>query len=518
MPFFWLGLSLVAGTAISAYLGFNSTFWMVLFICFTALAVIENLYCDHANHPLLSRRLYSTLFSLLATAFALGGWRIQSVLSEWSGDDPTGYFADEDVTIHAMVVSYPRQSQSGLSAVVRTEKIEYTGDVNTYNSKIDIRLPAGFHLAYGDRVQLVGKLDPVLEPGQAPYESYLAINGISSRMNYPQIETTARDKGGLIKAAIYRLRTAGQRVIYDQMPYPESALVSGILLGIDWNIPDFLQEAYRATGTIHIIAISGFNIALIAGLVARLFRRVFPLYWDGIFSVTAICVYTILVGADPAVVRAAVMGAAAIPAYYIGRRVIGVNSLSIAAAAMLFFNPLLLWNIGFQLSFLATLGLMTLADPLTDWLQTGIENRVSEKTAAISRPLVVLTASTLAAQFAVSPVLLKLDPSLQIFSLPANLIILPLQPLLMGSGGIGLLAGFIFPPLGALFGRIAWLMAAISNRTAIYFSLNPIAEMKLPANTWIPSGLIVSIVFIIFTRNQIKSMGKINQPNRTNHS
>ena len=111
------------------------------------------------------------------------------------------------------------------------------------------------------------------------------------------------------------------------MPYPENALLSGILLGIDWNMPDLLTEAYRATNTLHIIVISGFNIAVIAGLVTRLFRRILPAYWDSAFAAAAIVIYTIMVGADPAVTRAAAMGIIAIPAYYIGRRAIGIRAV-----------------------------------------------------------------------------------------------------------------------------------------------------------------------------------------------
>ena len=130
------------------------------------------------------------------------------------------------------------------------------------------------------------------------------------------------------------------------------------------NIPGYLEDAYRTTGTVHIIAISGFNIALITGLVIRLFRRIFKPVWAGILAISAILFYTLLVGAEPSVVRAAIMGSLSIPAYYIGRRIIGINSLTFAAAVMLLLNPLLLWDLGFQLSYLATLGLMVLADPV----------------------------------------------------------------------------------------------------------------------------------------------------------
>jgi competence protein ComEC len=288
------------------------------------------------------------------------------------------------------------------------------------------------------------------------------------------------------------------------MPVQESSLLSGILLGIDQEIPEFLKSAYRTTGTVHIIAISGFNIALITGLVIRFFRRVFKPALAGILAVGAILFYTLMVGAEPSVVRAAIMGSLSIPAYYIGRRIIGVNTLTIAAAIMLLLNPLLFWDLGFQLSFLATLGLMVLADPLLKLLQNWMEGHFSEKTIQTAMPFCMLLIATLSAQFAVSPVVLGLSPDLLPYSLAANLIILPLQPPLMMIGGAAVLANFIFPPVGALMARFAWIVAAICNQIVLHFAKLGYAEIGLPGYSSLFAGCLVLIIMVITTINQIR--------------
>ncbi len=315
-------------------------------------------------------------------------------------------------------------------------------------------------------------------------------------------------------AFLYHTRRSANDFIENQMPVQESSLLSGILLGIDWDIPGYLEDAYRATGTVHIIAISGFNIALITGLVIRLFRRIFRPLLAGILAIIAILFYTFLVGAEPSVVRAAIMGSLSIPAYYIGRRIIGLYSLTVAAAVMSLLNPLLLWDIGFQLSFLATLGLMVLADPVIKWFQVWMEDRFSERAFQTAMPFVVLIISTLCAQFAVSPVILEMNPNLQLYSLAANLIILPLQPPLMALGGAAVLAHFIFPQLGVLLARAAWAPASICNQVALHFGKLRFAEIRLPQySSRIALGLVLVVLLLTTVRN-IHELSKPTLPSR----
>ena len=297
-------------------------------------------------------------------AFALGGWRFQSALPNPTIDDLAYYQPVENAVVTGTIISFPELSSFSSSAIIKAETLSILGVERPVKGKLELRLPGGFHLAYGDRLKLEGSLRSTLATGEPVYASYLARRGILTRMPYPQIETLGQGNGNPLMAFLYRAREGAHAFLVNAMPVQESSLLSGILLGIDWDIPGYLESAYRATGTVHIIAISGFNIALITGLVIRLFRRIFRPLWAGILAIAAILFYTLLVGAEPSVVRAAIMGSLSIPAFYIGRRIIGVYSLTFAAAVMALLNPFLLWDIGFQLSFLATLGLMVLADPL----------------------------------------------------------------------------------------------------------------------------------------------------------
>ena len=176
---------------------------------------------------------------------------------------------------------------------------------------------------------------------------------------------------------------------------------------------------------------------------------------------------------------------------------------------MLAFNPLLLWNTSFQLSFLATLGLMVLADPLNNWILDIISKWRTEKAAEFVSPVILILSSTIAAQFTVLPVLYRFDPSLKIFSLIANLIILPLQPPLMIVGGLAILFGFFIPSIGALLVKIAWPFAALSNRVAIRMSMYPGAKFRLPDWVWVPAVVLVGVVI---TWMSIREIRGLNQP------
>ncbi len=504
MPLLWLGLAIITGILVSAQTRGFLSIWTALFFFGLLLSGLEFTFSTKRSHPLLTKKLFSIPVGLLISAFALGGLRFQTKLPNPSEIDLAYYQPVENALITGTISSFPELSQQSSIAILDARSLSIQGKETPVTGKLELRLPGGFHLAYGDRLALQGSLKPVWTADEPIYESYLGRRGILSRMAYPQVATLGRGFGNPLTALLYRLRESAHEFILSQMPVQEFSLLSGILLGIDQEIPAFLESAYRTTGTVHIIAISGFNIALITSLVIRFFRRLFKPVWAGILAVSAILFYTLLVGAEPSVVRAAIMGSLSIPAYYIGRRIIGVNILVIAAAAMLFFNPLLLWDLGFQLSFLATLGLMVLADPLLKSIQNWMEVRFDEKAVQTAMPFCVLLVSTLCAQFAVSPVVLGLSTDLLPYSLAANLIILPLQPPLMMLGGIAVLAQFIFPPFGALLARFAWILAAICNQIVLHFAKLPFAEVKLPeVSSWTAFGLVL-VVLILSTIRTIR--------------
>jgi ComEC/Rec2-related protein len=160
---------------------------------------------------------------------------------------------------------------------------------------------------------------------------------------------------------LYQFKEKALDNIYRMFPDPESSLMAGILFGVDTGLTQELQQAFKNTGTAHIIAISGFNISIIAGLFFAFFSKFLGSRRGALLAVIGIIFYTILVGGDAAVVRAAIMGSLALFAKQVGRRQFALNTLLAVALLMCLWNPLYIWDVGFQLSFFATLGLILYA-------------------------------------------------------------------------------------------------------------------------------------------------------------
>ena len=253
-------------------------------------------------------------------------------------------------------------------------------------------------------------------------------------------------------------------------------MLAGILLGDESGISDQVDQAFRDTGTSHIIVISGFNITIIVGLLVGVFSRLFGGGQFGVrravlIALFGIVVYTILVGADAAVVRAAIMGATALFASLVGRRQDGLNTLAVVAALMAAFNPNILWNVGFLLSFAATLGLVLYADPLKGAFEQLASRFVPvERAQKWSRPVGEYILFTLAAQVLVLPIIIYYFQHISLSSLIANPLILPAQPPVMILGGLALLAGTIYYPLGQILAWIAWPFVVYTIRVVEFLA------------------------------------------------
>ncbi len=254
-------------------------------------------------------------------------------------------------------------------------------------------------------------------------------------------------------SALYTLRLQGYSVINQILPQPQAALLAGILLGLDQDLPESLTEAFQETGTAHIIAISGFNIAIVSAFVFWALRLFTSRWKAAIFSIVAVFLYALLVGMEPAVMRAAIMGAMAILGTQIGRRGAGLNTLVFSAAVMCLINPYLLWDVSFQLSFAATLGLIVIGGPLMHWFSTWLAGRMAPgKARAIAEPVGEFFLLTLAAQIATLPLMAWHFHQFSLSAIIANPLILPVQPLVMSLGAVAMLGGMIALPIGQVLG------------------------------------------------------------------
>jgi competence protein ComEC len=336
---------------------------------------------------------------------------------------------------------------------------------------------------YGDRLQVQGRLEtpPILE--DFSYRDYLARQGIYTLMNQASARLLLHDQGNPLLAWVYALKGHALATLYRIFPDPEASLMAGILLGVETGIPEPVQQAFQATGTTHIIAISGFNITILAGLFSTLFVKLLGKrrrFLAAGLSIAAIGLYTILVGAEAAVVRAALMGALALFARQVGRQQDGLNSLGLVAALMALANPNLLWDVGFQLSFMATLGLVLYATPLSEAFTNLTSRLLSRSTAQrLAGPVGEYVLLTLAAQVTTLPVIAYHFNRISLVAFLVNPLILPAQPPVMILGGLALLVSLVFQPLGQLLTYLAWPFVVFTIRVVEFFARFPGATLEL---------------------------------------
>jgi competence protein ComEC len=234
-------------------------------------------------------------------------------------------------------------------------------------------------------------------------------------------------------------------------------LLSGILLGIDAGLPQSVQDDFRRTGTTHIIAISGYNIVILisimSAVVVRLFgrRKSFPILIIGLIA------YTIMVGASASVVRASIMGGITLLAIYWGRQGAALNSLFIAGFVMTLLDPNTLFDVGFQLSFVATLGLVVYAKSFADFTQRYLARLFNRDWARIA--VSVLNDAllvTLAAQVTTLPLMMAYFRQISTVSLSVNPLVLPAQTGVMTFGLFALAIGLLSIPLGQIAAWTVW--------------------------------------------------------------
>ncbi|HUF38991.1 MAG TPA: ComEC/Rec2 family competence protein [Anaerolineales bacterium] len=333
------------------------------------------------------------------------------------------------------------------------------------------RVDPGEDWRYGDFVVVTGYLQTPPEFEDFSYRDYLARQGIYSYAPFASAALLERGRGSPVLRAVFGLKGRMFETLHALFPDPEASLLAGILLGIESGLAPDLQDAFRDTGTSHIIAISGFNISILAAIFTSAFGRVLGRRLGTALAIAAIVLYTILVGADAAVVRAAVMGVMAIALRQAGRATTGLNALVLAAAVMAFANPSILADPGFQLSFAATLGLVLYADPLSEGFSRLASRYLRISAVRRIRPFVTdAFLLTLAAQITTLPVVVYHFGRLSLTAFLVNPLILPVQPAVMVLGGAAALAGLGWMPLGRVAALLAYPFTSYTIRLVELFA------------------------------------------------
>jgi len=430
----------------------------------------------------------------------LGIWRYDAALA---GLDRPGPLSGENTRFTGTVAEEPRQGIKGTILIM--DRVFISGSRVPLSGRMRLSLyrpDAG--AGYGDELAWICGPRPIGSADAAGLTAELLLRRLAwqcAPREPPAVLAAGRP--GAFRTALLELKKRLRREAGALLPEPEASFLLGLLIGERQGLPPELADAFRQTGTSHILAVSGYNVTrlidiffiLCAGAALRR-RRAALIVSAGILAFAAI------VGGEASVVRAAIMGCASLLAVLFARRYDGTAALLTAAAAMLAANPFILrHDVGFQLSFAAVWGLHAFGRPLTGKLNflpefLGVRQMAGE---------------TLAATIATLPVILHAFGRLPLIGPAANLLVLPLVPWAMALGALSLAAGALWPPAGLASAWFCTLILRLIEQAVRSAAALPLT-VALEASPLVTAFLSGWVILLWFALNRAKPVVLTRRP------
>ncbi len=418
-----------------------------------------------------------------ATLIFAAGWRYDSTIPERS---PLARLNCEQQGSHcpparfrAVVSAQPDERGASRQYRLSVREVYSNNRWRTESGGVLMRAALFPTYQYGDLLEIEGELEtpPVLE--DFDYRDYLLRQGVSSLIAYPQVRLLDKGHGNPLQSALIDLRSRLSDVLADALPEPEASLASGILLGARSDLPQDLKDDMNATGTSHLVAVSGQNVVLVAGLLIAALTWIIgrrPAAW---LALAGLIGYAVLVGDQPSVVRAAIMGGLYVIAIALGRQNSAAVALLLAAAGMTVFEPQVVHNVSFQLSFAATLGLITMTPALNGFFEQLVSRWRAISDFPATRPLVDVTTITVAATAFTLPIIAINFQRVSLAAPFANLFTVPAFVAVAATSALTAIVGIALPGHAGFMAWLAWLPAAYMIGVIRLFAAAPLASVDL---------------------------------------
>jgi len=440
------------------------------------------------------------LLLLVVCAGLLGVFRA-GMLEDDRGEVFSSIF-DSEVTIDATVVDDRDMRSDNQKLTVSIDAFTHDGseykNISEYVLVTAERFP---RYQYGDALVITGTM---VEPEnftsgtgrEFNYRMYLAKDDIYAQMFYPEISQTAHGDSGFIKSTMLRLKHRMSDSISRVLQQPHAGLLAGELLGEKAALGDKLQNDFRKTGVIHLVVLSGFNVTIVAIFFIWLLSRFLHPRIALVVGIGSIALFALLVGGGATVIRASIMAVLVIIARLVGRPYDVLRGLFIAGAIMVFVNPyIVLYDVSFQLSFLATMSLITIAP----FVERGV--RWVPEFFSMRETIV----ATLSAQVLVIPLLLYAVGELSVVSPLVNVLVVPLVPMTMLFGFITALVGLISPVIALIPAAPTHIFLALQLWFVDIFAGLPWASITVPP---IPVWMVLTFYSCVFAWVIIKASQK----------
>lgn len=433
------------------------------------------------------------IFGFCLLFLTVGIWRHQIAILKIENNELKNYLG-QNITLIGIVDEEPDRRE-------KTTKLKIK--IQDLNERILITKWHYPEYEYGDKLKITGNLEEPQVFEGFNYKDYLAKEEIFALIYQPKIELIEKNRGSALKKFLISSKNKLKESLNKAMPFPQAPILEALLFGDEGNISKSWKEKLNITGTRHIAAVSGMNITILTFLLSNFLLSLG--FWRSqsfYLSVILIFLYILMIGAPSSAIRAGIMATLFLTAQHFGRVSTGSRIIVLVGAIMLAFNPLLLISdVGFQLSFLAIMGLVYLQSPLSN-LFRAIPN---------SFQLRYNLSSTLAAQIITFPLLIYNFGQISIISPITNILILPLLPLVTILGFIFSALGMFWLTLGQVLSWPTWLLLTYLIKAVDFFSKVSWSALTVKNINW--SFLFVSyltLFLFIFYINEKQKLKFLN--------
>lgn len=328
-------------------------------------------------------------------------------------------------------------------------------------------------LHYGDTVVIEGRFTEREYKGKTFGSIY-----------FPKLQIVNSDQNIFTKSS-YFIHNKAKKTFEDTLPPNSASLLLGMIFGGREGIDDTFLKNLQDVGVVHVIAASGMNVSFVAGALLIFFGAFVKRQYAIFFSSLGVVWYAFLAGFEPSIVRASIMAVIAFAAGLLGRQNFPLLSLVITGYVMLFTDPRLLTDIGFQLSFMATLGII-LINPLSFSKNMFVED----------------VKTTFSAQIATLPILLATFGKYSLISIPVNALVLWTVPFLMVFGSLAVVSDMVFQPVAKIFLFLCLPFLLYFEIVVSFFAKIGFAVVVSAFSIWLSVSyyLLVASLFLFVTR------------------
>ena len=450
IPILFLTPAWLLGIGLETWLGLDSLWLWLLVGIGGGLALGLRVYRREAT-----RYNLSPLIGLGLVAVGLGGLRLLLGQPSSGPDELPYYLGQTNLRIVGVVSGEPTYTDRLDSFRLSAEQVWPEGATEpvAIRGEVYVGVGTGYPVERGDRLELTGRLAAPKEVTGTgfPYRDWLARQGIYATISYPRLRRLATHQGSPVLNWFYDLNQSTRQNLTRYVPDEEGVVLGSILIGDTHGLERDTRLEFTTAGVTHILVVSGSNISIMVALLALVCRPWLSRNKILVITLVFVMFYVLLVGFSPTILRAGLMAYLAIFGRLLGREYSGLLGLAGSALLMTLWQPQVLLDISFQLSFMATLGIILLArlwqDKLGNWWSLFKEALVM----------------TLAAELMTAPLIAYYFHQFSAVSVITNVLVEPIIPLLTLLAvlvlGLGLLP-VIGPLLGAVVGGLTWLGVA----------------------------------------------------------